>query len=151
MLCFHMFLIFTAFLQFIYWLGDITDVGMMMMQSGMVKQSVDFTSSIKAFDGTKIDKHKNAFIMRTILFLMKSFSFYRPLSTYFLIQSQPKTKKITNHQNQMLNVFYAKSYFKSQFMLIAVEILLFFNLCWKLLRMELRRWKFSAQITKNKN
>lgn len=28
----------------------------MMMQSGMVKQSVDFTSSVKAFDGTIIEQ-----------------------------------------------------------------------------------------------
>lgn len=32
---------------------DISDVGMIMMQTGMVKQSVDYTSSIKALDGTK--------------------------------------------------------------------------------------------------
>lgn len=32
-----------------------SDVGMMMMQSGMVKQSVDYTSSIKALDGTIIE------------------------------------------------------------------------------------------------
>lgn len=31
---------------------DISDVGMIMMQTGMVKQSVDYTSSIKALDGT---------------------------------------------------------------------------------------------------
>lgn len=88
-----LFFIFTAILQFIYWLG-FSDVGMMMMQSGMVKQSVDFTSSIKAFDGTKIDKHKtnafyeNCFVSYEVLLYLS-----RPLSTYFLIQSQPKTLK----------------------------------------------------------
>lgn len=53
--CLFQNIIITFLHSILYWLG-FSDVGMMMMQSGMVKQSVDFTSSVKAFDGTIIEK-----------------------------------------------------------------------------------------------
>jgi hypothetical protein len=43
-----------------------SDVGMMMMQSGMVKQSVDYTTSVKALDGTAIDRTKMLFLLQKI-------------------------------------------------------------------------------------
>jgi hypothetical protein len=91
-------------------------VGMMMMQSGMVKQSVDYTTSVKALDGTAIDRTKMLFYCKNIEFLNLLILLNLPilpsssivyLSTFSLQENQ-KIKK--NHQ-KMLNVFYAKFIF----------------------------------------
>lgn len=67
----------------------------MMMQSGMVKQSVDFTSSIKAFDGTIIEQgfYKTKSTKKYVTHLYRL-----SLSTYFFYWTKTK-------HHQMLSVF----------------------------------------------
>lgn len=66
----------------------------MMMQSGMVKQSVDFTSSIKAFDGTIIEQ--GLLYPKKICYSSLSSLFEH---IFFFLFNQ-------NQNHQMLNVFY---------------------------------------------
>jgi hypothetical protein len=78
-------------------------VGMMMMQSGMVKQSVDYTTSVKALDGTAIDRTKMLFYCKKYEFVnliepshSSPSSSIVSLSTFSIQENQ----KIKNHQKK---------------------------------------------------
>lgn len=90
-----------------------------MMQSGMVKQSVDFTSSIKALDGTIIEQQpkKKAFLFSLKNMLLISLSLSSYLSTYFfwnIFRQQPNNKNESPKKNAQC-VFIATFIFNSRF------------------------------------
>lgn len=129
--CLFQNIIITFLHSILYWLG-FSDVGMMMMQSGMVKQSVDFTSSVKAFDGTIIEKCLTYFANQNNCQPISIVS----LSTFFDFMKPSFPNKFTSKTTKKkLNVFYAKR-FCSTFYCIR-SIAKFYSFRWNYLRMEL--------------
>ena len=78
----------------------ISDVGMIMMQTGMVKQSVDYTSSFKALDGTifciKLANYQNYIL----IYFQKMKIAKKKIETKILIFGQHKSFKKSSSRHR---------------------------------------------------